>query len=103
MCSANADVRLGPISDVVLPKYQAASRFVEEARREEAIRSGERMAPLSPSLLIARQASELLARVRRSVLDLLHDLIQIPARRVLKGRKLFVGLELLEPQQLADG
>src|SRR5262245_11724829 len=49
------------------------------------------------------QASELLAWVRRSFPDLLRDLLQVPARRVLKGRKLFVALELLEPQQLADG
>src|SRR5262245_15434948 len=49
------------------------------------------------------QASELLAWVRRSFPDLLRDLIQVPARWVLKGRELFVALELLEPELLADG
>src|SRR5262245_49358051 len=49
------------------------------------------------------QASELLAWVRRSFPDLLRDLLQVPARRVLKRRELFLALELLEPQLLADG
>src|SRR5262249_27575572 len=47
------------------------------------------------------QASELLARVSRSVPDLLDDLIQVPALGALKRRKLFVALKLLEPQLLA--
>src|SRR5215813_8293524 len=45
----------------------------------------------------------LLAWVRRSLPDLLGDLIQVPARWVLKWRELFVALQLLEPQLLADG
>src|SRR5215831_1862829 len=49
------------------------------------------------------RASRLLARVSRSVPDLRCDLIQVPALGALKGRELFVALELLEPQQLADG
>src|ERR1700730_11486955 len=49
------------------------------------------------------QASELLARVHRCLLELFHDLIQVVARRILKRREGLVGLELLEPQQLADG
>src|SRR5215831_18249734 len=49
------------------------------------------------------RASRLLARVSRSVPDLLCDLIQVPALGALKGREPFVGLELLEPQQLAEG
>src|SRR5262245_29124746 len=49
------------------------------------------------------RASRLLARVSRSVPDLLGDLIQVPALRALKGWERFVALELLEPQQLADG
>src|SRR6266481_740573 len=49
------------------------------------------------------QASELLARVYRCLLELFHDLIQVVARRILKRGELFVGLELLEPQRLADG
>src|SRR5262249_16766426 len=44
----------------------------------------------------------LFARVFRGP-DLRHDLIQVPALRGLKGRELLVALELLEPQQLADG
>src|SRR5712691_9538579 len=48
-------------------------------------------------------ASELLARVHRCLLELFDDLIQVVARRILKGGELFVGLELPEPQRLADG
>src|SRR5262249_22938327 len=44
----------------------------------------------------------LLARVVRGP-DLRHDLIQVPALPRLKRRELLVALELLEPQQLADG
>src|SRR5262245_10077209 len=51
---------------------------------------------------ITVQASELLARVPRSVLDLLDDLIKVPALGALKRRKLFVALQLLEPQLLAN-
>src|SRR5262249_38427442 len=47
--------------------------------------------------------ARLVAWVRRSLPDLLGDLIQVPARWVLKRRKLFVALELLEPQLLANG
>src|SRR5262245_42057646 len=63
-----------------------------------------RQAPVArrPAVIKTRPL-RLLARVRRSIPDLLDDLIQVPARRVLKGRKLFVALELLEPKQLADG
>src|SRR5262249_48535472 len=43
----------------------------------------------------------LLARVARSVPDLLDDLIKVPALGALKRRKLFVALKLLEPQLLA--
>src|SRR5206468_5838715 len=32
-----------------------------------------------------------------------HDLIQVVARRILKGGKLLVGFQLLERQHLADG
>src|SRR5262245_50277531 len=53
--------------------------------------------PASPT------ASRLLARVSHSGPDLLCDLIQVPALGALKGRELFVALELLEPQRLADG
>src|SRR6266481_3331501 len=49
------------------------------------------------------QASELLARVRRCLLELFHDLIQVVARRILKRGELPVGFQLLEPQHLADG
>src|SRR5712691_8929987 len=49
------------------------------------------------------QTSELLARVHRCLLELFHDLIQVVARRILKGGELLVGLELPEPQRLADG
>src|SRR5262249_26363378 len=49
------------------------------------------------------QASELLARVCRCLLELFHDLIQVVARCILKGRKLLVGFQLLQPQRLADG
>src|SRR6266508_6953000 len=49
------------------------------------------------------QASELLARVHRCLLELCDDLIQVVARRILKRGELLVGLELPEPQRLADG
>src|SRR5258708_1982499 len=49
------------------------------------------------------QASELLARVPLTLLELFHDLIQVVARRILKGGELLVGFQLLEPQDLADG
>src|SRR4030095_8190565 len=49
------------------------------------------------------QASELLARVGLRLLELLHDLRQVVARRILKGGELDVGLELPEPQRLPDG
>src|SRR6266436_2540700 len=39
----------------------------------------------------------------RHLPDLLNDLRQVVARRILKGGELDVGLELLEPQRLADG
>src|SRR5262249_61611773 len=77
MCGARGNVRFGPIADI---------RRAPIAER-----------PYHP------QASELLARVSRSVLDLLDDLIKVPALGALKRRKLFVTLELLEPQLLADG
>src|SRR5262249_12874818 len=48
------------------------------------------------------RASRLLARVSRSVPDLLGDLIQVPTLRALKGREPFVALALLDPQQLAE-
>ena len=35
--------------------------------------------------------------------DLLHDLFEIVACRVLKRREVDVGLEMLQPQLLADG
>src|SRR5438094_396631 len=37
------------------------------------------------------QASELLARVPLTLLELVQDLIQVVARRILKGRELLVG------------
>src|SRR6266508_6913464 len=49
------------------------------------------------------QASELLTRVHRCLLELCDDLIQVVARRILKRGELLVGLELPEPQRLADG
>src|SRR5260370_36002990 len=39
----------------------------------------------------------------RHLPGLLHAWIKVVARRILKGRELLVGLELLEPQRLADG
>src|SRR5215471_13673484 len=77
MCSATHHVCFGPIADI-------------------------RRAPIAERPHHS-QASELLARVPRSVPDLLDDLIKVPALGALKRRKLFVGLELLEPQLLADG
>src|SRR5207253_9983418 len=50
-----------------------------------------------------RMVDRLLARVARRLLKLIHDLRQVVARRILQGRELLVGLELLEPQLLADG
>src|SRR5712691_5213875 len=49
------------------------------------------------------QASELLARMHRCLLELCDDLIQVVARRILKRGELLVGLELLQPQRLPDG
>src|SRR5882757_4998864 len=49
------------------------------------------------------QASELLARVPLTLLELFHDLIQVVTRRILKGGKLLVGFQLLQPQDLSDG
>src|SRR4029078_5223571 len=49
------------------------------------------------------QHSELLTRVPLALLELFHDLIQVVARRILKGRELFVGFQLLQPQHLPDG
>src|SRR5258705_8196387 len=48
------------------------------------------------------QASKLLARVPLTLLELFHDLIQVVARRILKGRELPVGFQLLQPQHLPD-
>src|SRR5260370_15886348 len=39
----------------------------------------------------------------RHLPGLLHAWIKVVARRILKGRELDVGLELPEPQRLADG
>src|SRR6266566_1612015 len=47
--------------------------------------------------------SRSLGRVVLPLLELLHDLRQVVARRILQGRELLVGLELLQPQHLADG
>ena len=44
-----------------------------------------------------------LARVRRCLLELFHNLIQVVARGVLEWRERLIGLKLLEPQVLADG
>src|ERR1700730_929892 len=44
----------------------------------------------------------LLARVPLTLLELFHDLIQVVARRILKGGKLLVGFQLLQPQHLPD-
>ena len=41
-------------------------------------------------------------RPRFRVLDLLQDLIEVVARRVLHRRELLVGFQLLQPQRLAD-
>src|SRR4029077_13587313 len=49
------------------------------------------------------QASELLARVPLTLLELFHDLIQVVARWILERGELLVGFQLLEPQHLADG
>ena len=48
---------------------------------------------------------QLFARVtaRLHVPDLLNDLVQIVARRILQRREVDVGLELLQPQRLAHG
>src|SRR5262245_33153792 len=59
--------------------------------------------PRGAPAVIKTRSLRLLAWVRRSLPDLLGDLIQVPARWVLKRRELFVALELLEPQLLADG
>src|SRR5262249_11948231 len=56
----------------------------------------------APGWFVNSAAIRSLARMFR-VLDLLDDLIEVPALRGLKGRELSVALELLEPQQLADG
>src|SRR5262245_34631156 len=45
----------------------------------------------------------LLAPLSSRALDLLDDLIEVPALRGLKRRELSIALELLEPQQLAEG
>src|SRR6185437_1396895 len=44
-----------------------------------------------------------LARIGRSLFELFHDLIQVVARRILKGGEFLVGFEFLQPQRLADG
>src|SRR5215813_10437612 len=61
---------------------------------------GRRPVPAAPR---HPQASELLARVCRWLLELLHDLIQVVARCILKGRELLVGFQLLQPQCLTHG
>src|SRR4029450_6789376 len=45
----------------------------------------------------------LLARVGRSLFELVHHLIEVVARRVLHRRERLVGFEFLQPQSLADG
>ena len=45
----------------------------------------------------------LLARVARHLLQLLHDLVEVVASRILHRRERLVGFELREPQCLADG
>ena len=75
MCSAKGHVRFVPKADMRAPI----------ARR-----------PHRPTLF---------ARVtgRLHFPDLLHDLLQIVARRILQRRERDVALELLQPQRLADG
>ena len=53
--------------------------------------------------MVVLQRGRLLARVPLTLLELLHDLIEVVARRILHRRERLVGLELLEPQRLADG
>src|SRR5882762_9039741 len=56
------------------------------------------------SLINTCPAPRSFARVTVTVLlDLLQDLIEVVARRILHGRERLVGLELLQPQHLADG
>ena len=50
-----------------------------------------------------RRSRVLLARVSSDFLSSIHDLGQVVARRILHRRVLLVGLELLQPQRLADG
>src|SRR5207249_7186775 len=65
----------------------------------------EKRAARFSSRLRSRSAfvSRLLGRVALPLLELLHDLVQVIARRILHRRVLLVGLELLQPQHLADG
>src|SRR5258708_21110375 len=76
----------------------------ERDRRFRKAFDGQRT-PRGASASPARQASEarLLARVALTLLELFHDLIQVVARRILKGGELLVGFQLLQPQHLADG
>src|SRR6266566_3951614 len=50
-----------------------------------------------------RSSRRSLGRVVLPILELLHNLVQVIARRILHRRVLLVGLELLQPQHLADG
>src|SRR6516162_3851437 len=61
--------------------------------------------PHGAPAVVAFARRNLFARVtaRFHVPDLLHDLVQIVARRILQGREGDVGLKLLEPQRLAHG
>ena len=68
------------------------------ARRFEAVRG-------RPLLGARIRFAQLFARAtgRLHVLNLLHDLLQVVAGRILQRREVDVGLKLLQPQRLADG
>jgi len=104
MCGATAYVCFGPIAEFKIltqqkerPPCGGLSEF-NQVHDPSGLRT-----PRGASAVIHTRPRRLLARIRRSLPDLLGDLIQVPARWVLKWRELFVALELLEPQLLADG
>src|SRR6266536_3873077 len=76
-----------------LPSYWPLSVLPNGSGRPLRAARGNLHAPVSRSL----------GRVVLPLLELLHNLVQVIARRILHRRVSLVGLELLQPQHLADG
>ena len=83
-----------PIVSVSRPDDGVSGACAERGSRSAGVASGARRCRRSP--LVAATGSF-------GLLDLLQDLVEVVARRILQRRVRLVGLEFLQPERLADG